>query len=93
MSEKVPTPEFEVSDFVRTNNNETAVVVERKLRWHYTVQIVPSGGVFSQEESNLSIAMPCLTDQQIGRIRRAAESYQIVLQAALAAQAKHVAKK
>jgi hypothetical protein len=93
MSEKVPTPEFEVGDFVRTPKYEMAVVVGRELRWHYTVQIVPSGGVFMHEESNLSIAMPYLTGEQIERLRRAAETSQIVLQAALAAQAKHVAKK
>jgi hypothetical protein len=93
MSEKVPLAEFEVGDFVHTPQNAMAVVVQRKLRWHYTVQIVPSGGVFCHEESTLSIAMPYLTDEQIGRLRRAAETSQIVLQAALSAQAKQKEKK
>lgn len=93
MSEKVPTPEFEVGDFVRTPKNEMAVVVNRKLRWHCTVQIVPSGGVFCHEESNLSIATPLLTEEQIWRLRRAAETSQIVLQAALSAQAKQKEQK
>ena len=92
MSEKVPLAEFEVGDFVNTPN-KVAVVVDRKLRWHYDVQIVPSGGVFCHEESTLSIVVPLLTEEQIWRLRRAAETSQIVLQAALAAQTKHVAKK
>jgi hypothetical protein len=93
MSETFPTAEIEVGDFVRTPKNETAVVVQRKLRWHYDVQVVPSGGVFCHEESQLTIFMPLLNDEQIWRLRRAAETSQIVLQAALAAQAKQKEKK